>query len=126
MDRNVSKTILVVEDDLSVRDFVHQVLRSEGYSIRQASCGRQGLEEFLHHRDEVVLILSDVAMPNMTGPQMMTEILRIAPAVRWIFMTGYSAEAKLPDEFDQPILLLRKPFTPSALLAKVRQCLGES
>src|SRR5436190_9421147 len=105
MARNVSKTILVVDDDLDILGFVVHVLQSNGYNVRQASCGQKGLEEFLHHRNEIALVLSDVVMPKITGPEMMSRILRIDPTVRGMFMTG-NAESRLTEEF-QDFMLLR-------------------
>jgi CheY-like chemotaxis protein len=72
----------------------------------------------------VDLILSDIAMPHMSGPEMVREILRIEPSVRVMFMTGYFADGKLPDAAHNEFPVLHKPFTPEILLRSVRDCLA--
>jgi len=90
--------ILVVEDDSQVRRFVGRVLRAEGYAVLEASCGQEGLETFTSHGEKrIAVIITDVLMPNMNGPEMIDRILTLAPAVGVVFMTADMAGASLSD-----------------------------
>ena len=70
------------------------------------------------------MVLSDIVMPQMTGTEMVQQILTIDPSVRVTFMTGLPAEAKLPEGAQKTISILEKPFTPEALVRTVRECLA--
>jgi CheY-like chemotaxis protein len=99
MNRDAPETILVVDDDSGVLRLVAAVLETAGYKILEATCGREGLERFSGHRSDIGLVLSDLSMPTMTGSEMIRHILRIAPGVRVMFMTGATEESKLPGEY---------------------------
>ncbi len=79
--------ILVVDDEPMVRRFVVTTLQSRGFAVFEASSGREGLKYFSEH-DPVDLVLTDVLMPIMTGPEMVQRILKIDPTVKVLFKTG--------------------------------------
>ncbi len=96
------------------------ILRRNGYRVLAAQDGDQALEIF--RGEPVDLVLTDVVMPSMTGPQLMHRIKAEKADVRCIFMSGYSAEQiKERGAEDPGCDYLRKPFTPDTLLKKVRQ-----
>jgi CheY-like chemotaxis protein len=120
MNRDAPETILVVDDDSRVLRLVTAVLQNAGYKILEATCGVEGLKRFSEHRADIVLVLSDLSMPAMTGSEMIGHILRIAPGVRVMFMTGTTEEPKLPGDF----ILLHKPFTIDGLIGSVEKSLA--
>jgi len=71
------------------------------------------------------MILTDVVMPGLSGPQMVEQILAVNPALPVAFMTGTVAEAHLPRKQSKTYKLIHKPFTPQTLLETVRECLAE-
>ena len=104
---------------------VAAVLQDAGYTILEASCGQDGLKCFSEQRAEIGLVLSDLSMPTMTGSEMIRHILRIAPGVRVMFMTGTTEEPKLPGEYSKNnFILLHKPFTIDGLIGSVEKSLA--
>src|SRR5437762_9087875 len=82
-----SVTVLVVDDDQMVRQFVAATLRRCGFNVIEAGSGQEGLKHFAENQN-VHLVLSDILMPTMSGPEMVQRILRIEPSVKIMFMTG--------------------------------------
>jgi signal transduction histidine kinase/CheY-like chemotaxis protein len=119
-----SETVLVVEDDPGVRALVVRALREAGYRVLPASGGDEA--EFIARELDgpLDLLLTDVVMPGRTGPEVARAITAIRPGVPVLFVSGYTHDAigrkgELPEGTD----LLQKPFTPEALLARVRSVL---
>lgn len=115
MDYSGSKTILIVDDDSAIRRLTATLLERHGYTVIEAESGSQGLERFTQYRNEVSLILSDVVMPRMLGTKMIQLILALDPSVPVLLMTGYAADADLP----QSVPVLSKPFTAAMLVQTV-------
>ncbi|HTS67045.1 MAG TPA: response regulator [Candidatus Acidoferrales bacterium] len=115
MDDTSPKTVLVVDDEPAVRRLTATVLRRHGYDVIEADCGAQGLERFAECRRQVSLVLSDIVMPRMSGPEMVGRILALDPSVPVLFMTGHAADSGLPPQ--GPVL--SKPFTPAALVQTI-------
>ena len=120
------ETIMVVDDETLVRRLVTRSLEKEGYTVLGARCGERGVECFQKHPDEIELVLTDVAMPNMSGPQMVDRLLQLKASVKVLFMTGYGAPVGLPSQRQQHFGVLLKPFTPAVLTRRVRECLDEN
>ena len=110
------KTILVVDDDASVRRLTATILKTNGYGVIEADCGLEGLGRFAEHQSNVDLVLSDVLMPNMTGPEMVEKIQALDPSALVMLMTGCHMGLKI----QEAIPVLPKPFTPTTLLQAVR------
>ncbi len=113
------ESILVVEDDDKVREVIVRTLRRAGYRVEVASCGRSGLEAALASAEGWDLILTDVRMPGMSGPEMVEELARRGRAKRALFISGYAdrtPSVDLPIEWD----FIPKPFTSAALRDAVR------
>ena len=112
------ETVLLVEDDPAVRNVVRRMLEGLGYAVVEASGAIEALEQVAEAAVEVELLLTDVVMPVMSGPELVDEIRRLRPCVRVLFVSGFS---------DRPVdgSLLQKPFTVAQLGSRVRQVLDE-
>jgi nitrogen-specific signal transduction histidine kinase/ActR/RegA family two-component response regulator len=121
-----SESVLVVEDENSVRRLLTQILRMRGYQVIEASNGEQALEVFRERGDEIQLVLTDVIMPKMGGGELAQKLLAIRPDLRLVFMSGY------PDSQLSGLAelsgcgFLRKPLTPDALSRAVREALDSA
>jgi len=128
-----SETILVAEDDLGVRRVLLRTLRALGYDVLEAVDGVDAIEKARSHAGPIHLLLSDVVMPRMRGPEAARTIRTLRPGIPVLFITGYAGEhTSTPDagrisEPDRAIWdegpVLGKPFTPDALAARVRALL---
>jgi DNA-binding response OmpR family regulator len=119
-----SETILVVEDDPSVRGAMVQALRSGGYRVLTAS----GIDEAMalagSESGRVHLLLTDVVMPGHGGPEVARRLVEKCPGTRVLFMSGYSQDAiSRHGVLDEGIDFVPKPFTADALRARVREVL---
>lgn len=124
--RGQSETVLVVEDEEIVRELVCAVLTDQGYEVLCASDGRDGLQIAREHSRPIDLLVSDVIMPRMNGPDVARELRSAQPGVRVLFVSGYSDADIVEDGVLSPeVQLLQKPFTPDALSRRVRAILDE-
>jgi CheY-like chemotaxis protein len=119
-----TETILVVEDDASVRELVSRVLEEAGYRVLLAGAPAEalslvaGLEEPLH------LLLTDVVMPGLNGRALADHLLRLRPSLRVLFVSGYAQSAIVREGvLEAGVDFLPKPFTPVTLRARVREIL---
>ncbi|MGI9629302.1 MAG: PAS domain S-box protein [Longimicrobiales bacterium] len=120
-----TETVLLVEDDDSVRQVTRDVLEGIGYSLLDASSGRGALELFGAQKEKVHLLITDVVMPGMGGAELADELLSRDPELKVLFLSGYSPDdGRLGDLVGRGIDLVRKPFSDAELSAKVRGVLG--
>jgi CheY-like chemotaxis protein/two-component sensor histidine kinase len=117
-----SETILLVEDEDEVRAVLHQILVSKGYRVLQAGSGEEALVISRLHRGTVHLLLSDVTMPEMKGPELAQRLRNERPSVRVLFMSGYNDE-RLSDGGPEAPVCLQKPFSPQHLAETIRSML---
>ncbi len=119
------ETVLLVEDEPSLRSLIEQVLTNQGYKVLVASMGEAGLDIANRHKEPIDLLVTDVVMPKMGG-QVLAERLAVShPEMKIIFMSGYTNNALLHNEaLVEGALFLQKPFTPDVLLRKVREALS--
>ncbi len=110
--------ILIVDDDPMVRKVVITILQKYGYSVFDAPSGQHGLKCVVEH-PEIDLVLSDIVMPELSGPEMVNRILEMRPAMKVIFMTGYGDDNP-PTHQVKRFGVLEKPFTIPGLLGAVR------
>ncbi|MEO7277978.1 MAG: response regulator, partial [Sphingomicrobium sp.] len=116
-----SQSILIIDDDPDVRDFIATALADQGYQVREAADGKQGLAELERQRADLVII--DFVMPGMSGADVADAILTNAPDQPILFVSGYSeTDAVKRMAPDKP--LLGKPFRAEALNKAVRAALG--
>jgi PAS domain S-box-containing protein len=119
-----TETILLAEDEESLRRAAMRVLEKHGYRVLAAANGAEALRLYGEHEGEVALIIADVVMPSLGGPQLARELKRAGKRVKVLFTSGYTArdvqETKALEP-DQPFLA--KPWTISDLLTRVREVL---
>ncbi|MGP1615819.1 MAG: ATP-binding protein, partial [Pollutimonas bauzanensis] len=113
-------TVLVVEDSPDILNLVRMVLQGAGYTVLPAASGTQALAL---EDAPVDLVLTDVVMPGMNGPEFAERWLQLHPGVPVLYMTGYAEESVLPFSVNPDNLLL-KPFKPTQLLQKAAAVLG--
>ncbi len=117
--------VLVVEDEPMVRGLVSLVLGQLGYSVYSAASGQEALDLMASRVGPIDLLFTDVVMPGMDGPELCAQLRRTSPALKCLYMSGYSEE--LVAKRGVPIsdeVFLPKPFTIGELTAKVRAALG--
>jgi PAS domain S-box-containing protein len=115
--------ILVVDDDAGVRLLTQRILERSGYVVRTASGGAEALE-ILAAGEPIDLVLSDVVMPGMSGRELAEAIWRRKPAMRVVFMTGYTEDAILRHGvLERGLHLIGKPYTVAQLTSKIREVL---
>ena len=117
------ETILVVEDEASVRTLTRRILEKDGSRVLEARNGAEGLNVSERHPGPIDLVISDVVMPELNGPDMIERIAVKRPKARFLYMSGYTEEAVLR-ALDPEIPFLHKPFTAKELLQKVREALN--
>ncbi len=118
------QTILVVEDEDAVRAVCVEALQEVGYTIFEASSGKQALLELERH-PAVDLLFSDVVMPGMSGPDLASAARAIQPQLKVLFTTGYARNAVIHNGILDPgVMLLPKPFTLNQLFSKVGEALS--
>jgi two-component system, cell cycle sensor histidine kinase and response regulator CckA len=119
-----SETILLVEDEDPVRTLAGKVLRGLGYRVLEAKLGREALAVAQAHQGEIDLLLTDVVMPEYSGSELARQLADIRPAIRILFMSGYTDEAIIHHGvLESNIAYLQKPFTPDSMARKVREVL---
>jgi two-component system, cell cycle sensor histidine kinase and response regulator CckA len=119
-----AETILVVEDEAPVRKLLCEALHLAGYTILEASHGVEALHLSAQHDGPIHLLVTDVVMPGMRGPEVAQRLTSADPAMKVLFISGYAPDA-MPhqDRLDPEVAFLQKPFTPDELAHKVREIL---
>ena len=115
-------TVLVVDDEAMIRNIVGLILRRRGYRIVEAEDGQQALERFEAESD-IDLVLSDVLMPRLGGVELVRALRQRQPTLPVLFMSAYAGQDRFALQGDDLRLLLRKPFTPEQLVARLQQVL---
>ena len=116
-------TVLVVDDEPSVRSLVFATLRNEGYRIVQAASGDEALELADGLGDTLDLLLTDATMPGRTGVELARELLGRRPDLPVIVMSGYTQDYLALSDLRGNVSLCQKPFTPRDLRQRVKQAL---
>ncbi len=120
-----SETILVAEDEPGVRKLVCETLEQFGYEVLQAADGREALRILEEPNRSVDVLLTDVIMPVMGGPELAKHVKSVAPRTKVIYMSGYADDTLSVYGLPQPDTeYLQKPFTPAALAEKLRKVLS--
>lgn len=118
LDDSGSETILLVEDEAEVRRVLHQILVGKGYRVIQAESGDEALAMARMFRGPIHLLLTDVTMPQMKGPELATRLVAERPQTRVLFMSGYNDESLPAEE-----TILQKPFAAQTLTQTIRSIL---
>jgi CheY-like chemotaxis protein len=123
--RAVSETVLVVEDQDIVREFVVESLRMKGYEVLEARNGADALKIVQSNRAGIDLMMTDVLMPGMRGQELAARARAVCPSMKVLFMTGYADGSieGIEGPGDAKAEVLMKPFSAEALEARVRDLL---
>jgi two-component system cell cycle sensor histidine kinase/response regulator CckA len=122
-----SETILVIEDEETVRDLAVRILSNLGYTVLEAAEGDEALEIARRREPPIHLVLIDVVMPGMSGPQTLQELRKVRSGLKALFMSGY-ADSVLAchGTFNRETDLIAKPFTAEDLSKKIRAALDNA
>ena len=114
-------TILLAEDDVAVRALAQRVLERQGYRVLPANGGRAAIEIAREQLDAIDLLVSDVVMPEIGGPELAARLRELRPSLKVVFMSGYTEDAIInSDILGENSTFLAKPFSPDALARTVR------
>jgi CheY-like chemotaxis protein len=117
----------VVEDDDDVRAYTVGILRELGYRVIEAHDGATGLRLLERQDRSIELLLTDVIMPEMSGPELVAAATAFQPGLKVLFNSGYTRDAIMRDgRLEAGVDLLSKPFTFATLAAKVRELLDRA
>ncbi|OGK87981.1 MAG: hypothetical protein A2X52_13690 [Candidatus Rokubacteria bacterium GWC2_70_16] len=125
-DPGGSETLLLVEDEEPVRRIALEILQASGYQVLEARDPADALRIAERHAGPIHLLLTDVVMPHMSGPELTGRIAMLRPGIRVLYMSGYTGEALgRHGDVEPGAALLQKPFTPDILGRKVRETLDD-
>jgi len=119
-----SETILVAEDEAAVRQLVELILNKYGYKVILAENGQVAIDAFIANRDEIRLVYSDLIMPLKSGKELYREVKAIAPDMKFLFTSGYTANMlEKSCDLEGTFEILKKPVAPLELARKIRAML---
>jgi CheY-like chemotaxis protein len=122
--RRGTETILLVEDEPSVRLLAARLLNEEGYKVLEAQTGEQALRMYREYAGTIHLVFTDVVMPGMDGSALAAHLKSLHPGLKVLYMSGYVENAVAHHaEIGHRDAFLQKPFTPEVVLQRVRQVL---
>ncbi|MCX6893769.1 MAG: response regulator, partial [Verrucomicrobia bacterium] len=119
-------TVLLAEDDRSVRAVTAKMLANMGFKVIQAVDGAEAVELFAKHKDEIRWVLSDVRMPRMDGWEVLATVRKLCPGVPVVLATGYDPAVMDADHHpDQPQVVLSKPYGVAELQKAIQKVIAE-
>jgi two-component system cell cycle sensor histidine kinase/response regulator CckA len=120
-----NETVLLVEDEDGVRALVRQVLQKHGYRVLEARNGGEALLHCERYEGEIELLLTDVVLEQMSGPELAKRLLTLRPQMKVLFISGYTDDSVLKSgDLGPGTAFLQKPFTTEALAKKIRHVLN--
>lgn len=121
-----TQTLLVVEDNEMVRDMVQEMLEGYGYTVLTAADGAEAIDLVSACSDRITLMVSDVVMPGLSGPELYEQLLVNIPELKVVFISGYPMNPSLRGSTleEEVSCYLQKPFTAEALVERIRLVLG--
>lgn len=122
--RGGSETVLLVEDETPLREFCARILRTRGYQVHEAVDGTEALEVLMGMDRAPDLLVTDVVMPGIGGPELADRVLKRYPGMPVLYMSGYTRDAVIKrDTLEGDFVFLQKPFAPADLYRKIREIL---
>ncbi len=118
-----TETILVADDEDGVRKLIHAVLATSGYTVLETRDGKEALAVYEANSEKIDMVVTDVVMPNMTGIELGDKLAALKPKLKVLYVSGYRDTPSGPLEVERERQFLHKPFTPDALLTRVREVL---
>jgi PAS domain S-box-containing protein len=126
-DGRGTETVLLVEDQAEVRKLAVEALRRYGYHVLEAANGHEALALCRTATEEIHLIITDIVMPGITGPELADQAVGANPTVKVLYMSGYAEKVIAHQRIlDSGLPYLQKPFTPGGLARKTREVLDSS
>jgi CheY-like chemotaxis protein len=120
------ETILLVEDEDSVRALAHRILSERGYNVLEAADGVEALKRAQEFGGTIDLVLTDVVMPGISGTTLIARLGTMRPGIKSLYMSGYTDDSIINHGFlDSSVAFLQKPFTVQNLAQKVREVLSD-
>ncbi|MFI5295742.1 MAG: PAS domain S-box protein [Thermodesulfovibrionales bacterium] len=121
-----NETVLVAEDDASLRDLSRIVLESFGYSVITAEDGEDAIAKFMENRERIHLVMLDMIMPKKNGKEVSEVLRKASPGIKILFLSGYTMDIiKSKELMESGVDLIHKPIRPQDLLRKVREVLDK-
>src|SRR5713101_1213588 len=118
------ETILLAEDSESLREMAREYLHSVGFTVLEAASGAEALQKAKEHAGTIHLLLADVVMPEMSGPELARKMVSLHPEIKVIFTSGYTDDAIARQGIIDPTVdFIQKPYRPKALAQKIQQVL---
>lgn len=122
-----TETVLLVEDELGVRAVAKEFLVKKGYTVLESGTGKEAIALAQTHKGPIHLLITDVIMPGMSGPELAEEIQKSRPRVKVLYMSGYTADSIVHHGISAgETAFIQKPFDPTSLLRKVRETMNTS
>ena len=116
-----NRTVLIVEDEVIIRNVLQVVLKRMGHVVLEARDGEEGLTVSRKFNERIDLVITDIRMPRMDGPTMVRHLQAERPGMEVLLISGYSAES-VPNDLMKDFL--HKPFLPAAIEQKVQEMLA--
>ena len=119
-----TETLLIVENESAIRNLLQVALKRNGYTVLAAESGREALDVVRNYTGAIHLLITDVMMPDMDGPELVRQLSTIRPDTRTLFMSGY-----MDDTLGERGILttnanfIQKPFSPRTIAQRVREIL---
>jgi CheY-like chemotaxis protein len=114
--------VMVVEDELPVREMVRDVLVRQGYRVHEAASGREALDLWCRHQQDIDLVVTDIIMPNgIMGTDLVERLTATRADLPVIFTSGYSQESDRLQSLLDGVNFLQKPYRPAALIRLIRE-----
>ena len=123
--RNKSATVLLVEDEPLIRQATAEFLSDSGYNVLAAGSGEEALEQLKEYKDRLDLVITDLLLPKMSGPQLAESVRTARPGVKVLFISGHSQATALGGPAGKQGPLIAKPFSFPILQMKVREMLAQ-
>ncbi len=120
------ETILLVEDEEGVRSVIRRALQKNGYTVRECQNGREATAVFASEPDAFDALITDVVMPDVSGPQFVRTALELRPSVKVLYMSGYAREGITEQLERSTTMFIQKPVTLATLLHTLRDLLDSS